>query len=397
MKNIVICCDGTWQKFGQPNPTNVALMARVVGRSDAQGVAQVVRYDDGVGVGQGGFGLSARLLGGAFGDGLDYKIARSYEFLCLNYQPGDRIYLFGFSRGAYTVRSLAGLLRQLWILRPDQAGRVADAMKLYRRRPRTKANSPAVDRWIAEVQAFHRSWCHPVSEALFSKDFQFPRDGQAAASGASGWIQYLGVWDTVGSLGLPLNLPFAELFAGRYAFHDMRLSRIVGWARHAVALDEARLSFAPSLWENLPDLNDAAGAHSAPYADRPYQQQWFPGGHASVGGGAEAPISRAALLWIAEGAARAGLGLDPAQIAGHIAEVDPTQPFAAESFSLGGLLLKLPGVQVRKGPEDADQISLSARRRAQLLPAYRPRALTAPTLDALKQLAPPDPIMWFRP
>ena len=116
MKSIAIFCDGTWQNISQRFPTNVTRLARAVapkGKDPHTGepIPQIVFYDDGVGVGQGVAENFTKFVGGAIGKGLDRKIAEAYEFLCLNFEPGDRIYIFGFSRGAYTARSLAGLLR----------------------------------------------------------------------------------------------------------------------------------------------------------------------------------------------------------------------------------------------------------------------------------------------
>ena len=106
MKRLIVCCDGTWNDLEMPYPTNVAKMAIAVTPSDADGVPQVVCYDEGVGTGKG----LDRVSGGAFGKGIDKNIEEAYKFLTVNYEPGDEIYLFGFSRGSYTVRSLAGMI-----------------------------------------------------------------------------------------------------------------------------------------------------------------------------------------------------------------------------------------------------------------------------------------------
>ena len=107
MKRLVICCDGTWQKLDNPYPTNVLKMAQAIRLVDDDGVAQVVYYDDGVGATG---DVLDKVGGGAFGWGIDNKIQQAYRFLNLNYAPGDQVYLFGYSRGAYTVRSLAGMI-----------------------------------------------------------------------------------------------------------------------------------------------------------------------------------------------------------------------------------------------------------------------------------------------
>jgi uncharacterized protein (DUF2235 family) len=107
MKRLIVCCDGTWQSLANVDPTNVAKLARAVKlKSEKDNIPQILYYDDGVGTN----GLIDRIMGGAFGKGLDLVIADAYRFLCMNYSIGDEIYFFGFSRGAYTVRSLAGLI-----------------------------------------------------------------------------------------------------------------------------------------------------------------------------------------------------------------------------------------------------------------------------------------------
>ena len=127
VKNLIICCDGTWQELSQRCPTNVTRLTRALAPTATRGgqtIPQVIFYDDGVGVGTGVLDKTTRILGGALGHGLDRKVLEAYEFLVLNYQPGDRIYIFGFSRGAYTARSVAGLLRQVWILKRENASEI---------------------------------------------------------------------------------------------------------------------------------------------------------------------------------------------------------------------------------------------------------------------------------
>ncbi len=403
VKNIAIFCDGTWQNFGQPFPTNVARLARATRQSAADGRTQVIRYDDGVGVGNGTLDQLNSLVGGALGKGLDYKLARSYEFLCLNYEVGDRIFLFGFSRGAYTVRSLAGLLRQFWILRPDATGQVPGAIDLYRSRPVGKKDTPAATAaWNTSVKRFHDVWSHGVSMAFVDDKAYDPGNPESlvpADPSTCAWIQYLGVWDTVGSLGIPSKLPFADLVDEQYEFHDLELSRFVRSARHAVALDERRETFMPSLWTNVAGLNDNAHAGGLGFDRRPYQQQWFPGVHGSVGGGGASTISTPALLWIAEGAARAGLALDLAQLAGLAAKADATAALDEEKMDLGSFALKLVGAKWRTGPTDLDEISLSAKTRLKGLATYDPHSLTDDTVAKVRDpaLKLPDPTIWFAP
>ncbi len=206
-KRIVICCDGTWNRPEQPVPSNVVRTARAVLPTGRDGVSQVVFYDEGVGTGN----RIDRLLGGAFGDGLVRNIADAYRFLVHNYAAGDELFLFGFSRGAYTARSLAGLLRNSGLLHKAHADRFTAAFDLYRRQD-APPSSP-------EAQAFRAAHSREVG------------------------VHFLGVWDTVGSLGIPLR-GLRYLTMRRHQFHDVELSGSMRNAFQALAVDERRFPFA---------------------------------------------------------------------------------------------------------------------------------------------------------
>lgn len=399
MKNIAIFCDGTWQQMDQRHLTNVANLARAVAARSQDGSPQVVYYDDGVGVGQGVLDTATAFLGGAFGVGLDHKIGRAYEFLCLNYEPGDRIYIFGFSRGAYTARSLAGLLRRAWILRRENANQVGAAVDLYRDRPRQGAPQSDVDAFQVRASRFRADFAFDA-EAFTDGQAYDPGDPASLTPGDKrAWIQYLGVWDTVGSLGVPANLPLAGFIDRRYAFHDASLSRMVRSARHAVAIDERRNTFKPALWDNIDAQNINAGADGLAYDQRPYQQQWFPGLHGGIGGGgADGGLSRLPLLWVAQGAARAGLGLDDRQLAAYAAEADPNAVFTV-AFSMAEWAKEIGGMADRPGPSAFEEVSHSARLRWAGPGAYRPAPLksvptVAEALDAWKAPDNPQGGLW---
>ncbi|MCL5041556.1 MAG: DUF2235 domain-containing protein [Gammaproteobacteria bacterium] len=201
MKHIVICADGTWQSPESDTATHVLRLAESVAPVSASGVPQVVYYDWGVG------SDGDRLSGGITGKGIDKNIQDCYRFVVHNYAPGDALYLFGFSRGAYTVRSLAGLIRNCGILRPEHAERVAEAYALYR--GRGPSTSPARQK---------------------AADFR-----RAYAVADASRIHFVGVFDTVGALGIPA--PFlGTLGSDRYLFHDTAPSSIINHARHAPAL-----------------------------------------------------------------------------------------------------------------------------------------------------------------
>jgi uncharacterized protein (DUF2235 family) len=128
MKRLIICCDGTWQRLYGDSLTNVALTARAVSSRDGQGRPQIVYYSAGAGASLSGLNL----WNGMTGDDLDDHLLDAWLFINLNYEPGDQLYLFGFSRGAYTVRSLAGLLRKVGVLRRESVDKARAGLDLYR-------------------------------------------------------------------------------------------------------------------------------------------------------------------------------------------------------------------------------------------------------------------------
>jgi uncharacterized protein (DUF2235 family) len=351
MKRLIICCDGTWERIYRGALTNVALSARSIAPRDAKGQPQIVYYSAGVGASLGGLSM----WDGMTGADLDQHLLDAYLFLSFNYEPGDHVYLFGFSRGAYTVRSLAGLLRKCGILRREQVNQAGAALQLYRDR-HIEADSSV---------AAHFRYAHSIA---------WPRvDKGAMALGAPTAelrIRYLGVWDTVGSLGIPRVLPFAVGLNKQYQFHDTTLSRAVEHARHAVAIDEKRAAFAPTLWTNLRKLN-------TPGAPPRALQHWFPGDHGGVGGGGKAQgLSNCSLLWVLEGAEQVGLSLlrEPGGvISGCLADIDPIEGAleAVPGFSVTALM----GSRWRKGLHHFDDVHETARLRWMANAKYRPSLL----------------------
>jgi uncharacterized protein (DUF2235 family) len=269
-KHLVVCCDGTWNFAGQSNRTNVAKVTEAVLRRTSSGTEQRVWYRSGVGTRR-----SERLRGGAFGLGLSRNVIDAYRFLIDNYEPGDRLYLFGFSRGAFTARSLAGLVRNCGILRPENADRTKQAWALYR----SRAERPAGEASVRFRQAYARE----------TK------------------IHFIGVWDTVGALGIPVPgprplKPLVGLVNQRWAFHDTELSGWVEAAFQALAIDEQRAVFEPTLWHQQPD---------AASSGQELQQMWFAGVHCDIGGGyKETSLSDISLLWMVDHARDHGLEFD---------------------------------------------------------------------------------------
>jgi uncharacterized protein (DUF2235 family) len=307
LKRIAIFCDGTWNGSDADFKTNVWHLYDAVLQGTQDGVETVVRYFPGIGTGNKGDWLTDKIDqygGGAFGWGLLGKIETAYRWLAETYRPGDAIYIFGFSRGAYTARSLGGLIRSAGI--PDAANlhRIGEAIARYRTRTE-RDSDPTHPRSDAQA-AFRWSFSPATVTGREEADWR-ARTGKPP--GVRIDIAYMGIWDTVGALGVPGVLgTIARPFNAKYLFHDTELSSLVASGRHALATDEARPFYPPTLWTNIDDLNRGKPA-------RPYRQEWFPGDHGIVGGnGAERGVSNYTLGWIAEGAREAGLGFDAGKL-----------------------------------------------------------------------------------
>lgn len=347
MKRLIICCDGTWQRLYAGTLTNVALTARAVASRDRQGRSQIVYYSAGVGASLSGLSLWQ----GMTGADLDDNLLDAWLFINLNYEPGDELYLFGFSRGAYTVRSLAGLLRKIGILRRAHVDKAQEGIDLYRARE-IGADAPQTERFRT---------AHAIAWPRLTTPFTNPPVNLA--------IRYLGVWDTVGSLGIPRLLPISIGLNKEYEFHDTALSRSVEYARHAVAIDERRAPFKPTLWSNVDAFN-------SPFAQPRVAQVWFPGDHGGVGGGPNRGLSNCALLWVLEGAEQAGLYLDrdPGSVVSNcIAEIDPIG--ASLRSSTRPSLAYVVGARWRRGIVRYGDVHEAARLRWIADPSYRPEPL----------------------
>ncbi|HYC52322.1 MAG TPA: DUF2235 domain-containing protein [Gemmatimonadaceae bacterium] len=280
MKRLIVCADGTWNSADSATAdgkglTNVGRLRDVVAPRSADGTRQLVRYHDGVGARGSWFN---RVLSGATGLGLSRNVRNLYTWIVEEYRPGDELYFFGFSRGAFTVRSLAGLIRNCGILRLEHATRVDEAYAMYRDRSEPKSPNGR------EAVAFRSQFSHALETP----------------------IKCIGVWDTVGSLGVPTGGPIGALTRRRYGFHDVRLSRYVEHAFHALAIDERRKPFAPTIW------GVRESDVSKPGRTQVVEQVWFPGVHSNVGGGyADTSLSNLAFLWMLNRASSCGLAVAP--------------------------------------------------------------------------------------
>ncbi len=270
MKRLVVCCDGTWQDLETDYPTNILKIAQSTEASSADGVAQIAFYDAGVGTGN----VADRVGGGAFGHGIDENILSAYQFIILNWMPGDELYLFGYSRGAYTVRSLRGLIRANGILVRRNLRKMPAAYAMYRDR-QIGPDAP-------EAVQFREDFSHPDADVE---------------------ITALCCFDTVGALGVPDQIPlvpFDNRINAKYQFHDTRLSRNIAHAFHFLSIDERRKSFTPTLMEK-----------SKNRPDQQLRQIWFVGDHAAIGGGSvqKAPLSNLTLINMVSEIGKTGLGL----------------------------------------------------------------------------------------
>lgn len=266
VKNLVICCDGTWKRADQPYVSNIEKIARAVDSTPSAGLTQIVYYSSGVGTGA---TKMEHLLGGALGLGLDEAIVSAYRFLALNYEPGDQVFVFGFSRGAYTARSLVGMVDSIGLLTPDGVvgNYLCQAISVYRNRPRDGA--PPLAPETAEALEGFKDNCYPSDQVR---------------------IRFLGVFDTVGALGVP------GFSSGKYQFHDVELSQRIDVARQALAIDERRTTFAPCIWSTSDNERTDV------------KQVWFEGVHTDIGGGyPESAPSDITLNWMIDEATNCGL------------------------------------------------------------------------------------------
>jgi glutathione S-transferase len=310
-KNIVFCADGTWNgpnsdhdKDGIPDPTNVfkaflllsgepdpasTLLASEQEIAEPGPDGQVAKYLHGVGDSR---NVITKLVGGAFGDGIIARIVRGYTYVSRNYRPGDRIILTGFSRGAYTARALGGMIANVGLLDTSRYD-VEDKALAYRMgilawRKYREARPPARDTGgrlkglLEKIVNF--------TPALALTRLQ-PEDTVPVDE-----IRAIGVWDTVGALGIPLYLDDEDSSVDLFRFADTALSPKVKFGIHAISLDEQRGDFTPTLWDSRDGI----------------RQVLFAGAHADVGGGypsGESGLSDIACEWMLNRLADPAIGV----------------------------------------------------------------------------------------
>ncbi|MGQ0586727.1 MAG: DUF2235 domain-containing protein [Gammaproteobacteria bacterium] len=320
-RNLILLFDGTWNK--RSTRTNVIRMRESIDSSGRDDARQPVFYDEGVGT-----KWWNRLSGGAFGRGLSENIMEGHAWLSRRHVAGDAIFVFGFSRGAYTARSLVGLIRKCGLLNSVTPETVKQAYELYR----DKAAAPD-DAKAAEFRTKH------------SRETR---------------VRYIGVWDTVGALGIPISqIPFSRDF---YQWHDTELSRIVDYAIHAVAVDEHRRDFAPTLWSKAKPENVKV------------EQRWFAGAHSDVGGGEGGALPNLALRWLQDTAEEAGLIMKKkVEVGAEDYSGKITDSFASFMFGIYKFFKKPHQRVFGAGANEVVDDSVWQRWRAD--PSYRPPAL----------------------
>jgi len=291
-------------------PSNVVKVARAILPEARDGTPQIVYYDEGVGT---GWDVIDRIWGGGFGLGISENILQCYRFLVENYSAGDEIYLFGFSRGAFTVRSLAGMIGRCGLLTKRDEYYIPEAYEQYRTQiygspeQLTGAVSGKVPAWLpAWIRKPILARLLERTQAINAKNqkklelFRAGRDRRHRIDPTRLIpIKFIGVWDTVGALGIPIEGSLGNWLNRKYSFHDVRLGDHVQHAYQAVAIDEMRKPFKATLWDRERGR------------DQKVEQVWFTGYHANLGGGLRPDgLANIPLRWMIEKARETGLKFD---------------------------------------------------------------------------------------
>ncbi|KAK0673845.1 hypothetical protein QBC41DRAFT_391244, partial [Cercophora samala] len=316
-KRLVICCDGTWMNsdtgYNKPSyrnptgkavvPSNVTLLSRSLRRSCTDGTLQVIEYHSGTGS-SGSF--ADVLSGGAFSLGISENIRSSYSFICANYTDGDEIILVGFSRGAFTARSVAGMISDVGLLTREGMEHFYPVCKDRQHWRDEEYKDPFPN---APFGGKPRGEGAPRRYREMLVERGLTRVRQDQEKGPLIKVRAVGTYDTVGCLGIPSTTLFAKLglphSTSEFRFFDTGLSDRIEYAFHALALDEHRPSFSPAVWERTADNLDATDL----------RQVWFPGNHGNIGGGwKDAGISDMSLAWMMDQLASIGVEFDEAVI-----------------------------------------------------------------------------------
>lgn len=310
-KRLIVCCDGTWMNsdngYVEPTlehpqgtlqvPSNVTRISRCFKRRCNDGTLQVMSYESGVGTGSNAIDT---LTGGAFGLGLSERVRDAYSYLSSNHMDGDEIFLVGFSRGAFTARSVAGMIGNLGLLTREGLEYFYPIFK-----DMENWNNDDYDDEFPG-QPFPNKPKGPNAAAVYRKRLEelgytrvYQENGELIK------IKAVCVWDTVGSLGIPkvswLDKIGIHPSNDEYKWHDTSLSDRIEHAFQALALDETRAPFSPAVWERLPENRLTTDL----------RQVWFPGNHGNCGGGwPDQEASDSSLAWMMDQMASVGVEFD---------------------------------------------------------------------------------------
>ncbi|HMM87831.1 T6SS phospholipase effector Tle1-like catalytic domain-containing protein [Bradyrhizobium sp.] len=312
MRNIIICCDGTGNEISQ-NISNVLKLYRCLRKTEKTQPRQFVYYDPGV-------GTLARpdpwhrlkqdfnaILGLATGYGLDDNVLAAYSFLVHHYQAGDAIYLFGFSRGAYTVRVLAGLIHKVGLISPEQVNLAGSGLIAYKQFSSDEA---------PKLRAKIRSAVDVAADEAALPQSAFDNAAQFARITSTRWptIRFVGVWDTVASVIVPRADRFYWPSLEELAFTLVNPS--VEIFRQAISMDERRCMFRLKKWDD-PQTYKPVRFNDVKDTPQDIKQVWFAGVHADIGGGypeKQSGLSKYPLLWMIEQAMLSGLKVNQATV-----------------------------------------------------------------------------------
>jgi uncharacterized protein (DUF2235 family) len=326
-KRLVVLFDGTWNT--RDDRTNVARLADEIAKVGADGMPQELWYDAGPGT-----NWYDRIRGGAFGYGTSRNIREGYRWVAGQWDDNQELYVFGFSRGAYTARSMVGLIRKCGLLKSPTDDLVEQAYDLYRDKD-VNPDSP-------KATAFR---------AAHSREIR---------------VKFIGVWDTVGCLGVPLTGTVIPWSRDHYQWHDTELSKIVDYAYHAVAVDEHREDYQATVWTQYKPEN------------KDVEQRWFIGAHANVGGGYKHDrLHNIPLRWLQDKALATGLGMKELRHVNpddHRAKI--TDSFADFMFGVYKVFRRGERYHRPFGKGVKETVDESVWKRWQELAEYRPPSLS---------------------
>ena len=312
-RNIIICCDGTGNEIGE-NISNVLKLYRCLRKTPKTAPHQLVFYDPGVGtLARPNPWLKLRqdfimVLGLATGYGLDDNVLRAYEFLVDNYEEGDQIYLFGFSRGAYTVRVLAGLIHKIGLISRQQVNLAGSGLTAYKQFSGDGSDAGPGLKSLTDAGE---------DEEPLTRDDQAAQFARILSTRAP-TIHFVGVWDTVASVIVPRpdRLYFPSLQELAFTLQNPSVKIF----RQAISIDERRCMFRLKTWDD-PQTFTHNRFNQANAEPQDIKQVWFAGVHADIGGGypeRESGLSKYPLLWMIDEAAKCGLSV-AAQTVKHLA------------------------------------------------------------------------------